>query len=442
MSDSADRELAARLLVRVAGGAYSSRLLAAAVSPGLRSRVLGVLRWQRALDAALAVPLRRPLDRLDEEVLAALRIGLFEAVKLGVPAAVATDAAVRLVGRLGKRSASGLVNAVLRRAPAVWASESERWPADVALSHPAWLATRWRGHFGAPAANAAMAADQEPAPVWAWWLDEEVRRTAAESGLELRPHPWCPGAWSADPPGALLAAVAAGDAYVQDPSSQLVAVVAHRLGETGARRADLCAAPGGKLARWGGLGGSPVPFGMDRSLKRVRLMEGLLGRVGGGRLVAGDAARPPLAPRSLDVVLVDAPCTGTGTLRRHPELRWRLRPESIDELSAVQRGIVRGALELAAPHGTVLYTTCSIEPEENEGLLSPIPEGFEAVDLAQVLPAGVPWIATSAGGIRILPHVDGDGFTMHAVKRMGPSLPNSSESSKVVPGNRTQVVES
>ena len=420
MSDSADRELAARLLVRIDGGAYSSRLLSGAVSPGVRSRVLGVLRWQRALDAALSSPLRRPLDRLDAEVLATLRIGLFEIVKLGVPAAVATDAAVRLVGRLAKRSASGLVNAVLRRSPAVWAADSVRWPADLALSHPAWLATRWRDHFGGQAAEAAMAADQEPAPVWVWWIEDEARREAIARGVALRPHPWCPGAWSSlEAPGELIAAVTAGDVYIQDPSSQLVAHVAHRLGGTGTRRADLCAAPGGKLALWGGLSDPPVPVGMDRSLKRVRLMERLIAGIGGGHLIAGDAACPPLAPRSLDLVLVDAPCTGTGTLRRHPELRWRLRRESIDELAVVQRSILAGALELTAPAGIVLYTTCSIEPEENEALLDPVPAGFGRVDLPDALPDGVPWIPTTAGGVRILPCHDGDGFTMHAVRRVG-----------------------
>jgi len=419
VSSSADRELAARLLVRVEGGAYSSRLLAGSMPAGVRARVLGVLRWLRTLDAALSVPARRPLERFDAEIRAALRIGLYEAVELGVPAPVATDAAVRLARRLGKASASGLVNAVLRRAVPAWERVLAGAAPDLRLSHPEWLALRWRRHFGDDPAIRAMAADQEPAPVWVWWLREQARLELEERAVDLRAHPWCPGAWSpADGPGEVLAAVSAGDAYVQDPSSQLVAHVARRLAGDGVRLADLCAAPGGKVALWSHLGGGRASVAMDRRLGRVRLMAGLLERAGGAGRLVGDAARPPLASGSLDLVLVDAPCSGTGTLRRHPELRWRLQPESILEMAGIQRTILAGALDLAARGGVVLYTTCSVEPEENEDLVEPVPVGFERVDVTAVLPDGVPWIATSAGGIRILPHEHGDGFTMHAAKRI------------------------
>jgi 16S rRNA (cytosine967-C5)-methyltransferase len=418
--DSADRQLAARLLVRVEDGAYSSRLLAGSLPAGVRARVLGVLRWQRALDAALAAPLRRPLDRLDAEVRAVLRVALLEAAVLGVPAAVATDAAVRTVRRLGKSSAAGLVNAVLRRAAPSWATLLEQAAPDLRLSHPEWLYRRWLRAVGAEAAERAMAADQQPAPVWVWWRDEEARVAAAASGIDLQPHPWCPGAWSApEQARELLAAVAAGEAYVQDPTSQLVAHVALRLGGASARLADVCAAPGGKLALWRRLGGGLRPLALDRHLGRLLLAGRLLDGVGGASLVAGDAAAPPLPPGSLDLVLVDAPCSGTGTLRRHPELKWRLRPEGIAELAALQGRILAAALELAAPSGAVLYTTCSIEPEENEALLERAPAGFEAVDLASLLPPGVPAVATAAGGIRLVPSLDGDGFTMHAVRRKG-----------------------
>lgn len=418
MSDSGERELAARLLIRVDGGAYSSRLLAGPVGAGVRTRVLGVLRWRRLLDEALGRSLSRPLDRLDAEVRATLRIGLHDGALLGVPAAVATDVAVRLVRRLGKASASGLVNAVLRRSLAGWDSVVEAASPDLKLSHPAWLFDRWLASFGADAAVAAMEAAQTPAPLWVWWLSEEDRSAAVDGGVELRPHPWCEGAWSPEgAPSELLKAVAARGAYVQDPSSQLVAHVARHVGGGRPRMADLCAAPGGKTALWRRLGG-PVPVALDLRIGRLRLMRSLLRRAGGARLVAGDAARPPLAPGSLDLVLVDAPCSGTGTLRRHPDLRWRLQPESIDELAAVQRGILAGARELAAPGGVVLYTTCSVEPEENEGLVEPAPSGFERVDLEPALPGGLPWISTSAGGVRILPHEHGDGFTMHALRRI------------------------
>jgi 16S rRNA (cytosine967-C5)-methyltransferase len=420
VSDSADRQLAARLLVRVEDGAYSSRLLAGQLPAGVRARVLGVLRWQRTLDAALGTHLRRPLDRLDPAVRAVLRAALFEAAVLGVPAAVATDAAVGTVRRLGISSAAGLVNAVLRRAAPTWAALLERASPDLRLSHPEWLYRRWLRAHGEDEAERAMAADQEPAPVWVWWRDEAARDDAAASGIDLEPHPWCPGAWSApEHARELLAAVANGEAYVQDPSSQLVAHLALRLGGAGARLTDVCAAPGGKLALWRRLGGATRPLALDRHLGRLRLAGRLLDRVGSAELVVADAAAPPLRPGSRDLVLVDAPCSGTGTLRRHPELKWRLQPAGIVELSALQSRILAGACELAAIGGAVLYTTCSIEPEENEALLDPQPAGFEAVDLAPLLPPGVPSVTTAAGGIRLLPGVDGDGFTMHAVRRRG-----------------------
>lgn len=418
MSDSVDRQLAARLLVRVEGGAYSSRLLAGSPSAGVRARVLGALRWQRTLDAALAPLLRKPLDRLDPEVRAVLRVAVLEAAVLGVPVAVATDAAVRTVRRLGKSSAAGLVNAVLRRAAPSWTALLDRAAPDLRLSHPEWLYRRWLTAFGADAAQHAMAADQEPAPVWVWWREERWRADAVSSGIELRPHPWCPGAWSAPAhTPALLAAVGAGAAYVQDPSSQLIAHLALGIAGGLARLADLCAAPGGKLALWRRLGGEATPLALDRHLGRLRLAGRLLERVGGAGLVVGDATAPPLPSGSRDLVLVDAPCSGTGTLRRHPELKWRLRPEGIAELGALQARILRAAFELAAPGGVILYTTCSVEPEENEELLAGPPAGFEVVELASLLPPGVPVIPTAAGGVRILPGTDGDGFTMHAVRR-------------------------
>jgi 16S rRNA (cytosine967-C5)-methyltransferase len=144
----------------------------------------------------------------------------------------------------------------------------------------------------------------------------------------------------------------------------------------------------------------------------------LLDRIGTAVSAVADAHLPPLSHRAWDLVLVDAPCSGTGTFRRHPELKWRLEPDSVDERGVLQSRILRRALELVAPGGVLLYATCSIEAEENEILFDSPMEGFETVEVDGVLPDGVPWIPTSAGGIRILPNPDGDGFTMHAVRRV------------------------
>jgi 16S rRNA (cytosine967-C5)-methyltransferase len=379
--------------------------------------VLGVLRWQRALDETLAQPLDRPLERLDATVRATARLGLFEATVLGVPAPVATDGAIHLVRRLGAGSAAGLVNAVLRKAIPAWSAIAGADPA-LRLSHPDWLWNRWAAAFGDRAAEAAMEAAQEPARVWVWWTRDQARARVAANGLELERHPWCPDAWSAPGRDAdLVRAVEAGDAYVQDPSSQLVARLARAAAPSGSELVDLCAAPGGKCALWRRLGSTGATLAIDRHLGRLRLVQPLLNAVGGGMLTVADAGRPPLAPMNQPLVLADAPCSGTGTLRRHPELKWRLSPSAVGEMAGLQAPIVEAALSLLSPGGVLLYTTCSLEREENEDLVTPNPSGFETVDLAGLLPPMVPWLATSAGGIRIMPGPEWDGFTMHALRR-------------------------
>jgi len=366
--------------------------------------------------------LRRALDRLDPEVRATLRLGLAETAVLGVPSAVAVDGAVRLVRRLGKGSASGMVNAVLRRAVGSWDALEDEPPPDVLLSHPAWLWARWRAAFGEAAARDVMAANQRPASVWVWWLEKGARRAVEERGFRLEPHPWCPGAWGAPGSDSALATEAAeGRAYVQDPSSQLAAHVAAAVAGKGAwRLADLCAAPGGKTALAARVGSWRRVVAADLRPQKVRRMRQLLDRTGGGALVlAGDAGRPALRPGEWDLVLLDAPCSGTGTLRRHPELRWRLSEKDIVERAALQSGLIRAARELPAPGGVLLYTTCSIEAEENEAHFEVIPPGFERIDLGVHLPEDVPVLPTAAGGVRLLPGSSWDGFTFHAIRRVG-----------------------
>ncbi|MCK5375674.1 MAG: RsmB/NOP family class I SAM-dependent RNA methyltransferase [Acidobacteria bacterium] len=422
MRSSAERLTAARLLVRVEGGAFSSRLLAGGTVPGVRARVLGVQRWMRALDAILEPLLRRDLGKLDPEVRATLRMGLFETMRMDLPPALATDGAVRLVRRLGCSSAAGMVNAVLRKASVGWRERLAKAEIDVQLAHPAWLWERWRENFGAEPAERAMAAAQEPAATWVWFLLEEAKEALREEGVALLPHPWCPGAWSApEDPRRLIQEVIAGSAYAQDPSSQLVAHVALALGGDSARLLDLCAAPGGKSALMLRLGGWSRAAAADLRLTRVRLMRPLLERMDATVVVAADATQAPFAAGAWDLVLLDAPCTGTGTFRRHPELKWRLRPEAVGEMAARQRRLFLAGLELVAPGGVLLYATCSVEPEENEEVVADLPAGFERVDLETALPDNVPWRPTEASGIRILPCKDGDGFTMHAVRRSAPA---------------------
>lgn len=415
---SANRLTAARMLMRVEEGAFSSRLLSGGGEPSVRVRVLEVLRSMRALDAILQPQCRRKLGTLDPEVRTAMRIGLVETVRLDFPPELATDGAVRLVRRLGRSSASSMVNAVLRKATANWREVLSRFPIDVRLSHPAWLSQRWAGVFGEEAAEIAMASAQEPAVTWAWFFDGKGHRILAQKGVELVPHPWCPGAWTApDDVKRLIEMVSGGVAYAQDPSSQMVAHVASSLVSAGQSFLDLCAAPGGKTALMLHLGRHQRAVAADLRLHRVRLMRQAVERAGNCAIVAADASSPPFVRGGWNLVLLDAPCTGTGTFRRHPELKWRLVPESIAELAEIQHKMFASGLGLVAPGGILLFTTCSVEPEENEDVVADLPDGFEVESLDARLPAGVPWIPTSAGGVRILPNPDGDGFTMHAIRR-------------------------
>jgi 16S rRNA (cytosine967-C5)-methyltransferase len=146
-------------------------------------------------------------------------------------------------------------------------------------------------------------------------------------------------------------------------------------------------------------------------------MRPVIARVGGSGIIAADALDPPFGAAEWNLVLLDAPCTGTGTLRRHPELKWRLSAEAIVEAVENQKNLLASAIRLVAPGGVLLYTTCSIEPEENEGVVADLPLGFVLENLDPHLPPGVPWISTPAGGVRILPNPDGDGFTMHALRK-------------------------
>ena len=410
------RLTAARQLIRVEEGAFLSRLSGGGAAA--RVRVLEALRWQRAIDGVLQPRCRRELARLDAEVRAALRIGLVEVMRLEVPAALATDGAVRLVRKLGKSSAAGMVNAVLRKAAAEWCEVVAGSSIDVRRSHPRWLYDRWLENFGSESAESAMAAAQEPAVTWVWFFDDDVRSALEREGVVFKAHPWCPGAWSApDDAPRLVQTVKEGAAYAQDPSSQLVAHVAKSLARTGGNFLDLCAAPGGKSALMLRLGQWGAAAAADLRPTRVCLMRRTLAVAGECSVVVADAAQPPFAAGGWDLVLLDAPCTGTGTFRRHPELKWRLNPESVREMAGKQKQLLAAGLDLVAPGGVLLYSTCSVEPEENEGVVSNLPTGFVLEDLGSVMPDTVPWIPTNATGARILPNPDGDGFTMHAIRR-------------------------
>lgn len=397
-------------LARVeARGAYAARLLSRAV-PAERELVLGVLRWQLTLDHLLARHLRQPLPSLDEQVRAALRVGLYEARRMRTPAPVAVAEAVRVAKALAPRAA-GLVNAVLRRAvEEPWPDPADRnVPLSLRTSHPEWLVRRWVELLGESEAAAALAADQEPAPLC---LLEAVstREKLAAAGCDVEPHALVPGVIVVTHGAeAAVLALRAGKAYAIDPAA---VSVARLLPPVAGLTVDLAAAPGGKSLVLASERPGIRLLAADRSLGRALRMRGnfaLLERAPG--VAVADAVAPPLRPGSCQAVLLDAPCSGTGTLRRHPEIRWRLQPEGLAVVAAGQRRLAEAAAALLAPGGVLLYATCSLEPEENAAVVA-------GLDL-EVLPAvpALPFRELPGGGVVIPPSAAGDGFTVHLLRR-------------------------
>ena len=345
--------------------------------------VFGSLVWQGRLDHHLRALLRDPLERLDPPVRAALRMGLFQLLMLDrVPAYAAVDASVRLAGR----RAGGLVNAVLRRAaragrgglslPSPKGDPIERLAVE--WSHPRWLVERWITEFGRDeAAQLLQANDRAPQVA----LRTNTRRTTrdqlqaelAGAGISTRPGTFAPNALVVTEGAGMLRATRAyrdGHFAYQGEASQLVATLVD-VG-TGAALLDACAAPGGKtLALAERLGSGSHIVALDRNRASLERLSGEARRLGldGVRSIVADAGHPSLKA-TFDAVLVDAPCSGLGTLRRHPELKWRRQPEDIPRLAAVQRHVLSGVAPLVRAGGILVYAVCTRTHEETTGVVA------------------------------------------------------------------------
>jgi 16S rRNA (cytosine967-C5)-methyltransferase len=304
--------------------------------------VFGCLRYQSQLDWLIQEASNREPGKMDAAVRIALRMGLYQLRHLArVPAHAALNESVELVKAARKVSAAGLVNAVLRRAP----RGSVQWPdRSVALSMPEWLMAGWDRQFGPGwGERIAEAALREP--------ETFVRNPPARADLQLEPT---------DVTGAFR--VVHGPTRglrIQDIGSQSVIPLLDL--HEGQTFLDVCAAPGNKTAQ--ALESGVVAVACDLHWRRLRTVEGCM------RVVIDAAEGIPFRSR-FDRVLVDAPCSGTGTLARNPEIRWKLKPQDIEELHAKQIRILRNALECVAPGGRLVYSTCSLEQQENEEVVS------------------------------------------------------------------------
>ncbi|HTM87209.1 MAG TPA: 16S rRNA (cytosine(967)-C(5))-methyltransferase RsmB [Terriglobales bacterium] len=432
---SAARAAAFEILLRAERqGAYASELLHSSryqkLSAGdhalCTELVMGALRWRSALDAGVAQASSQPIEKLDPEVLLALRLGAYQLGWLErVPARAAIYESVELVKKARKRSAAGLVNALLRKLaagavelrPSPLGDVSARSLA-VAYAHPEWLVARWVDQFGEERAARICAYDQQ-VPV------TSIRLRAPESEAELRQAgiELLPGAFLADARRvgkgdiARSAAFREGRVAIQDEASQLVAALVGR----GRRLLDCCAAPGGKTAILADRNPASQIVAADLHPQRARLLRRLV-RANNVQVIAADAGRLPVVAE-FDRALADVPCSGTGTLARNPEIKWRLKAEDLNDLHARQVAIARAALEHLAPGGRLVYSTCSLEREENqavvEELLASAP-GIQVLDCRLELQAmrergELIWqdldSITDGPFLRTLPGVHpGDGF--------------------------------
>jgi len=335
--------------------------------------VLGTLRRRGWLDHVLARLASRPLAELDPGVDDVLRLAVYQLLYTRVPAHAVLSEAVDLAREVAPRAA-GFTNAILRRlqreGPPVAvdpASDPLRWLTS-AGSLPRWLAKRWLARLGPERTVArAQALLQVPpthfrvsprvadVPAWLASLDIRVRPTAVPGAFELLE-------------GRLTGPVGEGLVYVQDAGAQMVA----QLSATEGRLLDACAAPGGKSLLLADLPGASLVVAADASLRRVRTLARLSTRWGASRVrvLAADAGRPPF--RTLfDCVLLDAPCSGLGTLARRPDIRWRLRAGDLARHAERQRSLLAAVAPLVRPGGRLVYATCSVEPEENEDVVRP-----------------------------------------------------------------------
>jgi 16S rRNA (cytosine967-C5)-methyltransferase len=430
------RQIAFEVLRRVdEGGAFASRALDAALAQagrlepreaGLATElVYGTLRRALTLDLALARHSRRPVAELDPAARVALRLGAYQLLHLATPAHAAVGETVALVKAVDHGRAAGYVNAVLRalaRDPRL--PEPPPVAADpaghvaVAEALPRWIAEEWVAWLGPDAALALARGMNGPAPLTLRARDRAaLLARLAKAGVAAEPASRAPEAVLVRG-GSVgeVARAAGGEAFgVQDEAAQLVTLFAagDLRGKT-ARVLDACAAPGGKafhLAELLGPGSEVVAVELHPRKADELRHEAERRGLSAVRVVCADAAKPipGLAPGSFDAVLVDAPCAGLGTLRRHPELKLRRVPEDVPRMAVLQRAIALNVARYARPGAAVTYSVCSLSRAEGPEVVAAL---VDAGYRRAAAPAGVPSdVLDAAGDLLALPHLHGtDGF--------------------------------
>lgn len=390
------RAAAFEILLRVEReSSYASDLLHSPACERLSPRdhglatelVLGVVRWRSRLDEELAATSSQPFSKLDLEIVVALRLGLYQIRCLSrIPKRAALHESVELVKLARKRSAAPFANAVLRKLAAENGSYDLSFPGDGSsttesvaykLAHPIWLVERWAKEYGMATTQKICEYDQLAPETAIRLRSESVADQLEQEGIALRPAQLLSSArFVASGDVTKTHAFQDREVVIQDQASQLVAaLVGSVAGDEGSltslRILDCCAAPGGKtLAMMDSSPGSRITA-VELHLHRARLMRNLLRKARVQheiQVIAADAEGLPLNA-TFDRVLADVPCSGTGTIARNPEIKWRLQPRDLKDLHARQAGILQSAAGQVRSGGRVVYSTCSLEREENEDVI-------------------------------------------------------------------------
>lgn len=364
---------AARALIAIEDGAFSDAALEQHLTGKDRHLgwflALGVLRRRAEVDAAIRPFLRQPLASLQPEVRAALRLGTFEKLWSRTKPHAAVHQAVEVCKKIGARRAQGLVNAVLRRVKAPRGLSGAE-----AANLPPWLYERWVARYGEAATRTWAAELLEPAPLTVVCADPSRVESWSGSGLGIRParagelapvDTWRVEGHSG--PVTALGGWDEGALWVQDAAA---VAVADLCGVTGGTTVlDACAAPGGKTMRLASRGA--VVTAVDRSPDRlVKVRENLARTKLAAELRVHDWGSGPMGDERFDVVLIDAPCTALGTVRRSPEIKWRRHELDLAPIAAKQLAILKTAATHVRPGGAVIYAVCSPEPEESEEVVA------------------------------------------------------------------------
>ena len=343
---------------------------------------MGVLRWQSLLDSRISESSAQPLSKLDLEILIALRLATYQLGWLDrIPARAAINESVELVKRARKRSAASFVNAVLRKIAQTGVRVSKASHAETSdeglardQAHPEWLVKRWVQAYGLDSARRICEYDQRIPETAIRLRRADAKSHLIGEGIELGAGKLLSSA-SRVVRGDITktAAYRDGSCVIQDEASQLVAALVGK----GEKFLDCCAAPGGKTAAIADRNSEAEITAVELHPHRARLLRTLLNtasatyqkQASGIHVIAADARELPFA-QTFDRVLADVPCSGTGTLARNPEIKWRLKPEDLADLQARQVAILRSAMAHLAQAGRLIYATCSLEREENEDVVA------------------------------------------------------------------------